>query len=235
MSRPRVKRVRVAPRSVPEERPGPEGGARDRQRRARTDALATAALRLFLEQGVEAVAVEDIAEKAGVSKASFYTYFKDKGDLVDALLEPVAGRLLAAFGRCEEALRAAEDHGSLVAAYAELAAECGAALLEHTAVARLYLQESRAPAVGARRPIAALARAVRDGAVALTLAGRARGLLKPIDPVVSAAAVVGAAEAILFRTLAEGAIGEPEAVTGALIELVLHGVAARGGDRTAGP
>ena len=72
--------------------------------------------------------MEDIAEKAGVSKASFYTYFKDKADLVDALLEPVAGRLLAAFGRCEEALRAAEDHGSLVAAYAELAAECGAAL-----------------------------------------------------------------------------------------------------------
>ncbi len=47
--------------------------------------------------------------------------------------------------------------------------------------------------------------------------------------------MLGAVEAILFRTLAEGAIGSPEAVTGALIELVLHGVAARGGDRTAGP
>ncbi|MFO0603748.1 MAG: TetR/AcrR family transcriptional regulator [Polyangiales bacterium] len=235
MSSPRVKRVRVEPRSVPEERPGPEGGPRDRRRRARTEAIATAALRLFLEQGVEAVAVEDIAARARVSKASFYTYFKDKADVVDALLEPVSARLRDAFARCEAALRAAEEPGALVAAYAALAADCGAALMDHPSVARLYLQESRAPGVGARRPIAALARSLRDGALALTLAGRAHGLLRPVDPEVSAAAVLGAVEAILFRTLSEGAIGSPEAVTGALIELVLHGVAARGGDRTAGP
>lgn len=235
MSSPRVRRVRVAPRSVPEERPGPEGGARDRHRRARTEAIATAALRLFLEEGVAAVAVEDIAARAGVSKASFYTYFKDKADVVDALLEPVAGRLRAAFARCEADLHAAVAPGDLVAAYGALAADCAAALLDHPSVARLYLQESRAPGVGARRPIAALARALRDGALALTLAGRAHGLLRPIDPEVSAAAVLGAVEAILFRTLSEGAIGAPEAVTGALIELVLHGVAARDGDRTTGP
>jgi AcrR family transcriptional regulator len=230
-----VKRIHVAPRSAPKERPGPKGGLRDRRRRARTEAIATAALRLFLERGIEAVAVEDITARARVSKASFYTYFKDKGDVVDALLEPVAVRLQEAFARCETALRAAREPAALVAAYATLADECGATIFAHPTVARLYLQESRAPAVGARHPIAALARSLREAARALTFAGCSHGLLRPVDPEVSAAAVLGAVEAILYRTLSEGAIASPEAVTAALIDLVLHGVAARDGDRTITP
>jgi AcrR family transcriptional regulator len=212
---------------VPEARPGQAGGPRDRQRRARTTEIATAALRLFLSRGIEPVTVDDIASGAHIAKGSFYTYFKDKDDLVAALIEPVAARLGEAFDRCEVALGAAEDALSMTVAYSTLALECGTVVMENASIARLYLQESRGPSVGARVPIVALSHAVHTRAVALTLVARTRGLLKPIDPVVSADVVVGAVEALLMRVLSEGAPNDPSALTGALIELVLHGVAAQ--------
>jgi len=45
-------------------------------------ALREAALSLWKERGFEAVSVEEIAASAGVSKASFYTYYGTKSELV---------------------------------------------------------------------------------------------------------------------------------------------------------
>ena len=44
--------------------------------------LITAALELIKENGFDAINVEDITQKAGVAKGSFYTYFKRKEDIV---------------------------------------------------------------------------------------------------------------------------------------------------------
>lgn len=225
-SRATRRKVRVEPRTVPDERPGPEGGVRDRRRRERTAALATAALRLFLDRGVEAVTIDDIASRAGLAKGTFYTYFRDKADVAEALLAPVSSTVRASFERCEKALREAEEPAALVAAYQALALELAAVLTANPGVTLLYLQESRAPAMGARKPIADLAREVRERAVALTLAAREHGMLKPIDPRVSAHAVVGAVEAMVFSALSGDAFGDVGEVTAALIELILHGVAA---------
>ncbi len=46
------------------------------------NSLYVSALRLFKEKGYENVYVEDIADMAGTSKGSFYTYFKSKDDVV---------------------------------------------------------------------------------------------------------------------------------------------------------
>ena len=45
-------------------------------------ALFESAMTLFREQGFDNVYIEDIAEKAGTSKGSFYTYFKTKDDVI---------------------------------------------------------------------------------------------------------------------------------------------------------
>ena len=220
------RKVQVAPRALPTERPGPEGGVRDATRRQRTAALATSALRLFLDRGVETVTIDEIASKAGIAKGSFYTYFRDKADVVDALFAPVAATVREAMTRCEEALRAASDADTLTAAYQTLAVTLGATLWEHQGVALLYLQESRAPAVGARRPVALLAKEIRERAVALTLTAQAHGLLHPLDARVTATAVVGAVESLLHHVLSGGDLGDPAEATRALIALILHGVAA---------
>src|SRR5258706_153478 len=66
------------PAGAPLERPGPEGGARDSNRRERIRSLLTAGLSLFLEEGIERVTIDQIAERAEMAKGGFYRYFRDK-------------------------------------------------------------------------------------------------------------------------------------------------------------
>ena len=46
-----------------------------RPRASSRETLAEAACELFLEQGYEATSVVDIAQRAGVSRSSFFNYF----------------------------------------------------------------------------------------------------------------------------------------------------------------
>jgi AcrR family transcriptional regulator len=221
------RKAKVEPRTLPPERPGPEGGVRAATRRARTEALANGALRLFLERGIAAVSIDDIATRSKVAKATFYTYFSDKSDVLDALLLPVSTRVLAALDLCETSLRDARSPDQLVVAYQTLALTLAVTLQENAAVALLYLQESRAPSVGARSSIANLALEIRTRAVRLTVAAHAHGLLRDIDPRVSAVAVVGSAEAMLFEVLSGRNLGDPLEATETLIDMILRGLSTR--------
>lgn len=46
--------------------------------------IISAALDLFLKQGIKKTTVEDVSESCGVTRATVYRYFKDKKDLVRA-------------------------------------------------------------------------------------------------------------------------------------------------------
>lgn len=227
MSRRPRKGLTPAPVRAPEERPGLPGGVRDTRRRELTARLAREALALFLAQGVEAVSIDEIAAAAGISKGSFYTYFDDKPTLVRAVIETVAAPVRAALARCAGAIDAAKSPAALRAAYSVLATELAVALLAQPEVVALYLQESRGPAVGARAPISAFAEEIHERAVALTRAAHRLGLLKPLDPEVTAAAVVGAAEALIHRAFTGRDLGEPARVTEALVTMVVEGLGVR--------
>lgn len=58
---------------------------RERNKRATRQALRTATLELALERGLDAVPIEEIARRAGVSTRTFFNYFDTKEDA--ALLE----------------------------------------------------------------------------------------------------------------------------------------------------
>lgn len=213
------------PPIVPTARPGPKGGKRDRNRRLRTQAILDAALGQFLEEGVEGVTIDAIAKAAGVAKGSFYRYFKDKTQLVEALIEPMVSAVLEAFAGCQVALDQADDAMSLTLAYMQLGAALEVSIREHSDLARLYLLESRGHPRGAREPLVRFAEHVALGAVELTHQAQAHGLLRKIDPRVSALAVVGAAERLLAEFLS-GNLDDLEqgAVQTDLIALVLQGV-----------
>ena len=69
-----------------------------------------AAARLFAEQGYQATSVGDVAAAAGVSLGTVYQYFRDRSDLVAALLQ------VSVTGMVEEtdaAWHAAEGHDGL--------------------------------------------------------------------------------------------------------------------------
>ena len=57
-----------------------------RRKRARPRELLDAALALFVEKGFAAARAEDIAARAGVSKATLYLYFRSKEDLLNTLI-----------------------------------------------------------------------------------------------------------------------------------------------------
>jgi AcrR family transcriptional regulator len=71
------------------------------ERRAK---IAGAARELFAERGYEAVGVDEIARRAGVSAPVIYDHFDSKRDLHDHLLERQASALATGIARASEAV-----------------------------------------------------------------------------------------------------------------------------------
>ncbi|MGP4017008.1 TetR/AcrR family transcriptional regulator [Saccharopolyspora sp. 5N708] len=78
---------------------GTSRGLRERKKRATRQALQRAAIRLFLEHGVEAVTIEDICARAEVSPRTFFNYFTAKEEVLvpwdPDIVESTAQRVLA--------------------------------------------------------------------------------------------------------------------------------------------
>lgn len=52
-----------------------------------------AAIELFSQQGFDGTSTAQIAEKAGVSQATIFRYYKTKEDLLNAAIEPIIREL----------------------------------------------------------------------------------------------------------------------------------------------
>ena len=137
-------------RAGPMERPGAVGGKRDLNRRKRVQDLIDAGLTLFLARGIEAVTIDEVAREAGMAKGNFYRYFRDKSDLVEAVVEPVGETTRSALAACHKQLSGVSDRTQAVTAYAELGNRLVGALAMYPDAMCLYLQERRAPASGCR-------------------------------------------------------------------------------------
>ncbi len=208
------------------ERPGREGGKRAENRKQRIHALETAALRLFLQYGVEAVTIDQIVDGAQTAKGSFYRYFRDKSDLVEAVVAPLADEVRRSFERCATALRAEENAADLPQHYQALGEDLFRIVLHYPEVVRLYLHEARGPKSGARVPIVKLAEDVLDSATLLSDIAREQGLLRPLAGRLSAIVVVGAVDLLLTRLFAGDDISPVIEMPSKLVSLVLDGVRA---------
>jgi AcrR family transcriptional regulator len=82
-------------------------------RRARRAQLLSAALEVFVAQGYHAAAMDDIAERAGVSKPVLYQHFPGKLDLYLALLDQSCDQIISNAGR---ALESTDDNKQRVTA-----------------------------------------------------------------------------------------------------------------------
>ncbi len=217
----------VTPTQLPGERPGPVGGKRDQNRRARTQGLLEAAQKLFLERGIESVSIDDITREASVAKGSFYRYFHDKEDLVRAAFVPARERVLGAFERAERKLRDAQGAEKVRRAYMRLGRELAAALMSDPDITRLYLQESRAPAVHARVPVRELEREIADAALRLSENAYSHGLLRRAHPQVSTLAVIGATERMLHAFFLGDLKLDPTTAIKGIVSIVLDGMRER--------
>src|SRR6478752_1898970 len=82
-------------------------------RRERRAQLMSSALEVFVAQGYHAAAMDDIADRAGVSKPVLYQHFPGKLDLYLALLDASCDQII---DNCREALASTQDNKQRVAA-----------------------------------------------------------------------------------------------------------------------
>lgn len=60
----------------------------------RKAALMDAARELFVEQGTTAVPIDEMVQRAGVAKGTFYLYFKTKEDVVNAIVSDMVEQMM---------------------------------------------------------------------------------------------------------------------------------------------
>ena len=178
----------------------------------------------MMQQGIEGVTVDELARTAGVAKGSFYRYFRDKVELVETMLEPLFSHIRGAFDACEQAIADADSQDGLLGAYNGLADSLTQVLMSFPREVILYFQEARGPAVGARVCVRQMSAEIGQRAIRLTELARDRGLLRTFDPRVSALAVVGASERLLFEVLTGGDIGVPHKAAEGLVSLIMDGM-----------
>ncbi|WP_252270826.1 TetR/AcrR family transcriptional regulator [Pseudomonas subflava] len=65
----------------------PAEGVREQKRRETHQRIVDAALSLFLANGYQATTLDAIAAKAGISRRTFFSYFKSKDDIVMSVMD----------------------------------------------------------------------------------------------------------------------------------------------------
>jgi AcrR family transcriptional regulator len=163
-----------------------------KQRRApaeRPGEILDAALALFVEKGFAATRLDDVAKRAGLSKAAIYLYFEDK----TALFQGVVRQAVAVnLGTVEAMLKA---HRGPVAALLPRILEFMASRIEETplaAVAKLVIAESRAfPEIGRFYLKEVIGRGLPmfEGLIAR---GIEQGEFRRVDPAMTVRSIVGA-------------------------------------------
>jgi AcrR family transcriptional regulator len=144
--------------------------------------LATAALELCAERGVQATRVADVAERAGVTVGTVYRYFRDKDDLISAAMK-----------RAEHPLRRAplpDRPGASLPALAEALRRWGA-FFHETGLrgVRLALSDPRRDAASAE---GALRDAVEELAAIIVAGMERRDIRGDLDASAVAHSLVGA-------------------------------------------
>lgn len=97
-------------------RPGP------RQRELRSGEILDAAAALFVEKGVAVTSIDDIVERAGVAKGTFYHYFQDRAGMLEALRERYVQRFAEKAAKATGACAPQDWEGRLHAWIAAVAA-----------------------------------------------------------------------------------------------------------------
>jgi AcrR family transcriptional regulator len=83
--------------------PRPRPGRRPRPKRTykaapeRREQILASALAAFAERGYHATSIADVCARAGIGRATLYQYFADKRDLLVALADRIASRVIAVY------------------------------------------------------------------------------------------------------------------------------------------
>lgn len=192
----------------------------------RPDEILDAALGAFTEQGFDAARVEDIARRAGISKAGLYLYFDSKEEILRGLIE----REVAPIARM---VRDLAENGlddplgtlrGLIGAFVTVTAQPRVG-----SVPRIVLSiAARFPEIGAFYRESVIEEGL-GALIRLHRAGVEKGVFRDCDSTMAARAVIGPILLYVLWTQVLG--GDPGEMSAreraeAQIDLLLHGLAA---------
>lgn len=205
--------------------PSPAAPRHQRRKEARPAEIMAAALKLFSERGFAATRLEDVADAAGVSKATIYLYFDSKADLFKAMIRDIAAVRISAAetmiddfkGSTADLIRSLLDLLSNIVRVPELRALIKVVLSEagnFPDIAAFYRDEV------ALRGLQNIARIIERGV--------ARGEFRPCDAVATGQSIIFP---ILMNGLAREIFGpmpqfDPDRFFASHCEFVLRGLAA---------
>lgn len=155
--------------------------ARDRRSR-----IVDAALRLFAETAYDSVQMDDLARAAGVAKPTLYRYFATKEDLFLEGIERTLGDLE------HEAEAAAQSAASPEEAVSAIVRCVLDALGTCTAAIRAFDDGETALGERGRAVIRRRVRRIRVTMEGVVARGVAAGAFRPVDPELTALAILGA-------------------------------------------
>jgi AcrR family transcriptional regulator len=168
--------------------PAPPDPKFRRRSSERPDEVLDAALALFSTRGFAQTRVEDVAAKAGLSKAAIYLYFPSKQALLQGLVQRAIANL------AEDAIARMKDwQGDPRPLIAQLLRQIAARLADPSVVAipALILREApHAPEIAAIYRTEVLDRTI-PALTALIAQGVAGGHIRPVDPELTVRSVVG--------------------------------------------
>jgi AcrR family transcriptional regulator len=159
-----------------------------RRKTARPGEIEAAALEVFAERGFAAARLEEIAERAGISKAAIYVYYPNKTELFRAVVGTRAAPDIATIAAILETadLPFADLARAMLARMAEAMSRPGLRSL-----ARMVIAEGRNfPEIAQLWHDAVVARALAAVAAAIARA-QARGEVRPGEPRLMAMSLIG--------------------------------------------
>lgn len=181
----------------------------------------SAARTLFLEKGYLATSMQEIADAAGLRKASIYHHFADKEALFSAIV-------LEEFDTSWSRLAAIIDQDRPLAETLLAVAE-EQLQMNGTDVGRLFFDFRKFVPETRHEEVHAKLQQMIDANAALFQRAIDRGEIMPIDPRLAAVFFFHMGAAWTFHGMEDSTILPPDAASGAkiLVDVFLHGLAAR--------
>lgn len=180
-----------------------------RPRASSRETIAEAACELFLEQGFEQTQIAEIAQRAGVSRSSFFNYFGSKSDLFWAGLDE-------RIAEAELALQARDDIGDEDAVAAALLR-----IAEGLRPDALAVAITNADAMGIRAELER-ERALRQWRLQRAVAARLRDLAPSPSPIAAEVRAAGYGAAVLAAVWAWADRTSPAFALAALLDEALR-------------
>ncbi len=182
------------------------------------DRILQVAQRLFVRQGYTATSMRQIAEEAGIGKATIYHHFSDKRSMVMALLEKNA----ASMDKNMQLVRAEADPRRRIQVATETSMRFLFKSVDLMTIVRREVPGGRDQMQTAfmtffREYMAQLTDAIRRGTK--------QGLFRPVDPADSARVLMTMIQGTFAMTYLDGGRGaSPEQVTAALLDIYFQGI-----------